>query len=84
MTGIEIAVALLLAFAALVAAVRYLRSGARMRHLLAALQPVAAVLLYFALFAPAPRADAELVVLTAGATPEQLRALQSSRSLSQR
>ncbi|HET9482647.1 MAG TPA: carboxypeptidase regulatory-like domain-containing protein, partial [Xanthomonadales bacterium] len=80
MTGLELAAAVLLAVAALVAAVRYLRSGARMRYLLAALQPVAAVLLYFALFAPAPRADAELVVLTAGATPEQLRAVQSARA----
>jgi hypothetical protein len=65
----------LLALAALVAIVRVLRSNRRYRIVLAALQPVLAALLFFALDAPAPRAGGPLVVLAAGATDAQRAAL---------
>ena len=65
----------LLALAALVAVVRVLRANRPHRLALAALQPVLALLLFFALDAPAPRAGGTLVVLGAGATEAQSGAL---------
>ncbi len=66
MTTIELGVAIVLVLGAVVAIVRYARSAAHHRLALIALQPLAAALLYFALFAPGAAGPATIAVLTAG------------------
>ena len=73
MITMPLLVAVLIALAAIIAAVRILRSGHRWRWPLAFGQMLAAVLLYVFLFPPqATESGGNLTILTPGITVEQL------------